>query len=106
MNAVGPKNLVYTDHKILIQDALGFTSDRVYRWRLLLEEYGPEIIYIKGIHNTVEDAISRLDFSPKVHPSVKTEQHNWMVLAKCWCAVENSHENSNQKFTMDLNKSQ
>ena len=49
------------------------------------------------------EAIFWLDFSPKVHPSVKTEQHNWMVLAKCWCAVENSHENSNPKFTMDLN---
>jgi len=48
----------------LIQDALGLTSDRVYRWRLLLEEYDPEIIHIKGIHNTVADAISRLDYSP------------------------------------------
>ena len=39
---------VYTDHKNLMQNALGLTSDRVYQWRLLLEEYGPEIIYIKG----------------------------------------------------------
>ena len=52
---------VYTDHKNLMQDALGLTSDQVYRWRLLLEEYGPTIEYIKGIHNTVVDAISRLD---------------------------------------------
>jgi hypothetical protein len=29
------------DHKNLMQDALGLTSDRVYCWRLLLEEYGP-----------------------------------------------------------------
>ncbi len=33
---------VYTDHKNLIQDALGITSDHVYQWRLLLEEFGPE----------------------------------------------------------------
>jgi hypothetical protein len=26
---------VYTDHKNLKRDALGLTSDRVYRWRLL-----------------------------------------------------------------------
>ncbi len=54
----GQQITVYTDHKNLMQDALGLTSDRVYRWRLLLEEYGPTIVYIKGIHNTVEDAIS------------------------------------------------
>jgi hypothetical protein len=29
---------VYTDHKNLTRDALGLTSDRVNRWRLLLEE--------------------------------------------------------------------
>jgi hypothetical protein len=47
-----------------MRDALGLTSDRVYRWRLILEEYGPEIIYIKGIDNTKADAISWLDFTP------------------------------------------
>ena len=50
---------VFTDHKNLMQDALGLTSDQVYHWRLLLEEYGPTIEYIKGIHNTVADTISR-----------------------------------------------
>jgi hypothetical protein len=49
---------VYTDHKNLTQDASGLTSDRVYRWQLLLEEFAPEIVYIKGIHNTVVDTIS------------------------------------------------
>ncbi len=49
---------VYTDHKNLTQDALGSTSDRVYHWRLLLEEFAPEIVDIKGICNTVTDAIS------------------------------------------------
>jgi hypothetical protein len=58
---------VYTNHKNLIQDALGLTSDRVYQWRLLLEEYAPEIVYIKGIHNTVADAISRLEYNPEVN---------------------------------------
>jgi hypothetical protein len=51
---------VYTDHKNLTQDALGLTSDRVYHWQLLLEEFAPdpEIVYMKGIHNMVADAIS------------------------------------------------
>ncbi len=49
---------VYTAHKNLTCDALGLTSDRVYHWQLLLEEFAPEIVHIKGIHNSVADAIS------------------------------------------------
>jgi hypothetical protein len=49
---------VFTDHKNLTRDAFGLTSDRVYQWMLLLEEHDPKIVYIKGIHNTVTDAIS------------------------------------------------
>jgi len=90
----GQQIVVYTDHKNLIQDALGLTSDRVYRWRLILEEYGPEIVYIKGIHNTVADAISRLDFSPTPQPTKNEECQNWMTFTKCWCAIEHTHNNS------------
>ena len=32
-----------------------------YRWRLLIEEFSPQIEYIKGVDNTVADAISCLD---------------------------------------------
>ena len=64
---------VYTDHKNLTRDALGLTSDRVYRWRLLLEEYAPEIVYIKGVHNTVADAISRLEYDPSLN---STNEYN------------------------------
>eukprot|EP00804_Cyclotella_cryptica_P003898 CCRYP_015755-RA/>CCRYP_015755-RA protein AED:0.38 eAED:0.40 QI:0/0/0/1/0/0/2/0/465 len=71
---------VYTDHKNLMQDVLGLTSDRVNRWRLLLEEYGPTVVYIKGIHNTVADAISRLDYGP-----VADDRSTWMTFAQCWC---------------------
>jgi hypothetical protein len=55
---------VYTDHQNLMRDALGLNSDQVYHWRLFLEEDGPEIVYIKGIHNTVADALLRLVFGP------------------------------------------
>ena len=49
---------VYTDHNSLMQDGLGLTSDHMHHWRLLLKEYGPAIVYFKGNHNTVVDAIS------------------------------------------------
>ena len=34
------------------------------RWRLILEEYGPELIYTKGTTNIVADALSRLKTEP------------------------------------------
>jgi hypothetical protein len=34
------------------------------RWRLIIEEYSPELIYIKGENNIVADALSRLDLTP------------------------------------------
>ncbi len=58
---------VFTDHTNLTIDALGLTSDRVYQLWLLLEEYTPNIIYIKGIHNTVADAILQLGYDPKLN---------------------------------------
>ena len=33
------------------------------RWRLMLEEFGPELKYIKGENNVVADALSRLENS-------------------------------------------
>ncbi len=76
----GQRIKVYTDHKNIIQNAIGLTSDRVYQGRLLLEEYGREIIHIKGIHNTVADAISHLDYSP-----VHNQRETWMTFTQCLC---------------------
>ena len=53
---------VYTDHQNLVRDAFGLTSDRVYRWRLILEEYGLEIVYMPGVTNIVTDGLSRLEY--------------------------------------------
>ena len=74
----GQRIKVYTDHKNLIQDPHGLTSDCVYQCRLLPEEYGPKIIHIKGKHNTVADTISRSDLGP-----VKDDKTNWMTFTKC-----------------------
>jgi hypothetical protein len=58
---------MFTDHPNLMRDAQGLTLDRVCQWRLLLEEYGPKNVYIKGIHNTVTDAVSRIEYDPSVN---------------------------------------
>jgi hypothetical protein len=58
---------VFTDHANLMRDALGLTLDQMFQWRLLLEEYGPKILYIKYIHNTVADTVSRLEYDPSVN---------------------------------------
>ena len=55
---MGHKIRIFTDHKNLTQKNLN--TDRVLRWRLLIEEYGPEIIYIKGKTNVAADTMSRL----------------------------------------------
>ena len=49
---------VYTDHSNLVCKSL--TSDRVMRWRLYIEEFSPNLVYLKGPDNKAADAISRL----------------------------------------------
>ncbi len=96
---------VYTDHKNLTRDALGLTSDRVYRWRLLLEEYAPGFLYIKGVYNTVADAISQLDNNPAqnstneyTHATVRvptaepsTTPNKWKRFSKHWWQYNECH---------------
>lgn len=57
---LGQRIEVHTDHKNLT--CKNFNTERVMRWRLILEEYGPELHYIKGEKNVVADALSRLNF--------------------------------------------
>jgi hypothetical protein len=100
----GQRTKVYTDHQNLIRDALGLTSDRVHRWRLILEEYSPEIVYIKGIHNTVADAISRLNFDSSNIPKNKKEQRkNWMAFTKCWSDYNDSPHSNDANHIVSMN---
>jgi hypothetical protein len=90
-----------------MRDAPGLTLDHVYQWRLLLEEYGPKIVYIKGINNIVADAISRLKYDPSVNQTVESyymmkvksskcsQRQNWIAVSKHWCNIDidtNKHE--------------
>ena len=40
-----------------------FNTERVMRWCLILEEFSPELKYIKGENNVVADALSPLEIS-------------------------------------------
>ena len=51
---------VYSDHKNLVYEATLSESQRVMRWRLILEEFGPNIHHIAGVDNIVADTLSRL----------------------------------------------
>ena len=51
---------IYTDHINLTYNTRLSESQRVMRWRLIIEEYNPKIIYIKGEKNIVADNLSRL----------------------------------------------
>ena len=69
---LGQKLKVYTDHKNLTYKT--FNTERVMRWRLILEEFGPELIYIPGNKNIVVDALSQLEIAEGTKP-VKAEVH-------------------------------
>jgi hypothetical protein len=60
---LGQQIKVFTDHKNLTHE--NFNTERVLRWRLLLEEFNPKLVYIKGAHNVIADALSRLDITSK-----------------------------------------
>ncbi len=65
----------------------------------MLEEYGPEIVYIKGIHNTVADTVSRLEYDPSVNQTAESfhmmkvknnssQRRCWMTVSKKWCELD------------------
>ena len=59
---LGHEIVVYTDHKNLTYKV--FNTQRVMRWRLIIEEFGPTLVYLKGENNPVADALSRLHLEP------------------------------------------
>ncbi len=88
-----------------MRDALSLTLDQMYQWRLLLEEYGPKIVYIKGIHNTVADPVLRLEYDPSVNQTAENfhtmkvrnkqsrQRQNWMTVLKNWCKLDIDSDN-------------
>ncbi len=74
------------------------------------------LFYIKGIHNTAADAISRLEYDPKVN---STNEYNhsthrmstkevtsqrWLMFSKLWSCYNEAQEDSDETNTIQLNK--
>jgi hypothetical protein len=74
---------VHTDHLNILYGKL--SNDRITRWRLLLEEYGPKYVHIAGENNIVADALSRLETEDD-EPLSETEEG--LILSHAMCAVE------------------
>ena len=56
----GYRIMANTDHKNLTYENSDYSSDRILRQRLVIEEYGAEIKNIPGIKNTAADSLSRI----------------------------------------------
>jgi putative transposase len=77
----GQKVIVHTDHKNIIYGNL--SNDRITRWRLLLEEYSPTFVHVKGIDNVVADALSRLEKESENEEQNKVQpQHIAYIMSK------------------------
>ena len=66
---LGASIQVHTDHKNLTHRLTEFTTQRVLRWRLLLEEFNPTFLYKSGPSNVLADALSRI-------PTARTERES------------------------------
>ena len=80
---LGQKIIVHTDHKNLTYK--NFNTKCVMHWRLVLEEFGPKLNYIKGEHNIVADALSWLDMEEKPISDDESFYRDYVeTLAKCY----------------------
>jgi hypothetical protein len=78
---------IYTDHKNLT--FANFNTDRVHRWQLIVEEYGPEIVYLPRVHNIVANFLS--------HHPISTNSIN-----EIHCIDEIFPINNNNSFPLDF----
>ena len=80
---------VYTDHRNLTHRLSLFTTQRVLRWRILIEEFNPTFYYLHGSRNVVADALSQLPISEAAHlnavPSTTPVHHIRDSLTSMFC---------------------
>jgi hypothetical protein len=75
---LGQRIKVHTDHENLTYKT--FNLERVMRLQLYIDEYLPELQYIKGTHNVVADALSRLDVN---ETPIEDTRETFLGLMEC-----------------------
>jgi hypothetical protein len=75
---LGQQIVVHTDHANLTYKH--FNLDRVMRWKLFIEEYSPDLQYIKVEKNVVADALSLL---PQQSISYQDSLHSFYSIVEC-----------------------
>ena len=96
---LGQQIVVYTDHENLTYK--NFNSDRVMRWRLFIEEYSPDLRYIKGEKNIVADALSRLDIDTNNTP-VEEAFYTDEIMATLYCYAKTKKKKLKRKKKLIL----
>ena len=67
---LGQRIIVHTDHLNLLYDKLA--SNRLIRWRMLIEEFGPKFQHVAGSDNIVADTLSRIDMEHRDRDEIDT----------------------------------
>jgi hypothetical protein len=96
---LGQQIIIYTDHSNLTYK--NFNTDRVMRWRLLVEEYNPEFRHIPGSKNIVADALSRLGLldNISIEDRIQSDHTNHTILAECYGYDKHETKYLSNKFT-------
>ena len=92
----GQSLVVHTDHLNILYKHM--PTQRLIRWRLLLEEYNPKVLHIAGPDNEAADALSRLEMrdndydeiewnkpNPPLTYSDEVQQRIQLLYPMAWC---------------------
>ena len=71
-------------------------SQRLIRWRMLLEEFAPEVSHVEGEKNIAADALSRLEMEAKEEDLILSEESE----ERLQCACATTKDIKEEKFPM------
>jgi transposase InsO family protein len=105
----GARITIYTDHQNMSHQLGKFSTQRVLRWRLFLEQYGCIFKYIPGPDNVIADAFSRVPASEEESSTPKTTgvvdafamELDDIEMLDCFLAYPIFNEEDPQEYPLD-----